>query len=178
MKNQCSKLEKQKISILTININICEEVNKDLAIKALISCLISVCILALNEPVKEAMAAPAALGIAQVDFAVSVYWLMNISNALAIIYAIVSSIKSLLKRQEYRKVKNKLSDLVNSTQNKEPEQIPSNSWLAHADRFSDDPFFDEFVEAMAANRRELDAEVNAWLDAEKNRQKDPDDPSN
>ena len=38
----------------------------------------------------------------------------------------------------------------------------SNSWVKFDDIFKDDPLFDDFVENMAANRRELDAEVAAY----------------
>lgn len=55
----------------------------------------------------------------------------------------------------------------------DPQAMPNSSILDMAGAFKDDPFFDEFVEAMAANRRELDAEVNAWLGAEKNNQEKP-----
>lgn len=175
MKNQCSNLENQEISILTININICEEVNNNLAIKALISCLISICILALNEPVKEAMAAPAALGIAQSNSATRFDWLIDLSAFLAVLYAVVSTIESLAKKWECRELQNKLVQLLSREETKD---TPSSSWLDRAGRFSDDPFFDEFVEEMAKNRRELDAEVNAWLDAEENKQQGSDDISN
>ncbi|MEA5546178.1 DUF4209 domain-containing protein [Limnoraphis robusta CCNP1324] len=37
----------------------------------------------------------------------------------------------------------------------------SNPWVKFAGMFKDDPLFDEFVEEMAAYRRELDAEINA-----------------
>ncbi len=70
------------------------------------------------------------------------------------------------------------SELINSIQNEQPEKISSSSLLTHAGMFSDDPFFDEFVEAMAENRRELDAKVNAWLDAKENKQQDTNDISN
>jgi hypothetical protein len=36
----------------------------------------------------------------------------------------------------------------------------SNPWVKFAGMFKDDPLFDEFVEEMAAYRRELDAEIN------------------
>ena len=37
----------------------------------------------------------------------------------------------------------------------------SDPWVKFAGMFNDDPLFDEFVEDMAAYRRELDAEVAA-----------------
>jgi hypothetical protein len=37
----------------------------------------------------------------------------------------------------------------------------SNPWVKFAGMFKDDPLFDEFVEEMAAYRRELDAEINS-----------------
>jgi hypothetical protein len=37
----------------------------------------------------------------------------------------------------------------------------SDPWVKFAGMFKDDPLFDEFVEDMAAYRRELDAEVAA-----------------
>lgn len=45
-----------------------------------------------------------------------------------------------------------------------PEEIveESNPLIKFAGMFKDDPLFDEFVEEMAANRRELDAEVAAY----------------
>ena len=46
-------------------------------------------------------------------------------------------------------------DFTNSQQ--EVEQ--SDPWVKFAGIFKDDPLFDEFVEDMAAYRRELDAEV-------------------
>ena len=46
---------------------------------------------------------------------------------------------------------------------KQQQQIEeSNPWVKFDGIFKDDPLFDEFVEDMAANRRELDAEVAAY----------------
>jgi predicted RNase H-like HicB family nuclease len=46
-----------------------------------------------------------------------------------------------------------------------PLELPSpdaeNPWLILAGKYKDDPHFDEFVEDMAAYRRELDAEIAA-----------------
>lgn len=171
-----SELKSQEISALISQINTCKQTSANLAVKALVYNLCCLCILALNKPVKEAMPAAVRFAtIAQANFAASMYWLIDISTALSVIYIAISSIESLLKRQEYRKLKDKLSILIRVTQN---EETASSSLLTHTGMFFDDPFFDEFVEAMAANRHELDAEVNAWLDAEENRQKDPDNPSN
>lgn len=82
MKNQRENLKNQEISVLTINIDICEEVNKDLAIKALISCLISVGIIVINELLKNA--------IAQSNFATRFDWLIDLSAFLAVLYAVIS----------------------------------------------------------------------------------------
>ncbi len=38
----------------------------------------------------------------------------------------------------------------------------SDPWVQFAGIFKDDPLFDEFVEAMAAERRKLDAEMAAY----------------
>ncbi|HLO88180.1 MAG TPA: hypothetical protein VK203_24685 [Nostocaceae cyanobacterium] len=38
----------------------------------------------------------------------------------------------------------------------------NNPWVEFDGIFKDDPLFDEFVEAMARNRRELDAEIAAY----------------
>ena len=44
-----------------------------------------------------------------------------------------------------------------------PEDIEkSNPFVQFDGIFKDDPLFDEFVEDMAANRRELDAEIAAY----------------
>ncbi|MBG1265387.1 DUF4209 domain-containing protein [Nostoc sp. WHI] len=46
---------------------------------------------------------------------------------------------------------------------KQPQQVEeSNPWVNFDGLFKDDPLFDDFVEDMAANRRELDAEVAAY----------------
>jgi len=45
---------------------------------------------------------------------------------------------------------------------KQQQQVEeSNPWVKFDGIFKDDPLFDDFVEDMAANRRELDAEVAA-----------------
>ena len=45
-----------------------------------------------------------------------------------------------------------------------PQEIveESNPWIKFAGMFKDDPLFDEFVEEMAKNRRELDEEIAAY----------------
>lgn len=45
-----------------------------------------------------------------------------------------------------------------------PQEIveESNPWIKFAGMFKDDPLFDEFVEEMAKNRRELDDEITAY----------------
>ncbi|MDD1468076.1 DUF4209 domain-containing protein, partial [Dolichospermum sp. ST_sed5] len=48
-----------------------------------------------------------------------------------------------------------------------PQEIveESNPWIKFAGMFKDDPLFDEFVEEMAKNRRELDEEIAAYEDS-------------
>ncbi|MFM6367672.1 MAG: DUF4209 domain-containing protein, partial [Dolichospermum sp.] len=45
-----------------------------------------------------------------------------------------------------------------------PQEIveESNPWIKFAGMFKDDPLFDEFVEEMAKNRRELDEEIASY----------------
>jgi DNA repair exonuclease SbcCD nuclease subunit len=61
---------------------------------------------------------------------------------------------------EKQKVIQELIEIKSKIPNKNLEN--SNPFVEFAGIFKDDPFFDEFVEEMAKNRRELDAEMAAY----------------
>lgn len=150
-----SNIKNQEISSLVSKINVSQQTYTHSAVEALAMNVLCLGIVILGKPMKEA--------ISQAEFATSIYWLINVTNTLVVIIAVTFTIKSLIKKWEVRKLKNDLSELLN--QQEKPKVAQANSWIeSHAGVFKDDPLWEEFIEAMATHRRELDAEVNAWLD--------------
>lgn len=160
-----SKIKNQEISGLLSDINSYQQLRTNSAAKTWLYNIACICLLVLKEQVKNA--------IKPLDFAVSVYWLIDISTVLAVILAITSIIESLFRRGEYSKLKNKLVNLLDNHQ-EDPQATPTSSWLDRTGLFKDDPLHEEFLEDMAAYRHELDSQMAA-LEAEETQQEGQED---